>query len=157
IAALAVTVPAACDLAADLSGRELRRVHVRVGDARPDRFLTGREVAHVVSLSGRPDHVGGGDRPANGAGRCGRTRRLAASATEEHGDAAVDVELADMDGRRCGWPRQPGVREYEGDLRVGHRELDPRVPGRVDRGNLVEADQVGPEVLAPLPVPLVPA
>src|SRR6476646_9454001 len=97
IAALAVTVTAVCDLAADLPGRELRRVHVRVGDARPDRFLHGREVAHVVALSGRPDHVGGGDRPANGAGRCGRARRLASSCTGDHRDAAVDVELADMD------------------------------------------------------------
>src|SRR5919204_1797639 len=93
---VALTV-AAPDLAADLAARELRRVHVRVGDAGPDRLLHRRQIAGIVALGNGPNDVRGRDRAADAARSRRRTRRLSSAAAEEHRHAAVDVALAHVD------------------------------------------------------------
>ena len=98
---LVAAVASGADLAADLAVGEGRRVHVRLRDSGLDRLLEGCEITGLEPLRGRTDDVGGDDRPGDRARRGRRAGGLAAPTAEEHGYAAIDAGLADVNVGHC--------------------------------------------------------
>src|SRR5882672_2387498 len=139
----AIAVP---DLAADLPGREGRRVDVAVSRVVVERLDEPGEIAHGYALTRWPDHFSGRDgprhRPGGSRTGLGARRPVAEVGAEERHDSTADVPLAEVDMRLRNRRIQSGVRQGEGQglgLPV-EIEIERRRASGQDRAGLSGAD-----------------